>query len=102
MIYPKKKGHSPDPLEGPKIVSIHNKVTGGTGGSTWSHYIETSSLAPKKTMSVPKPVVSGIFKAEKYIYYDSGKCCASQPSSESTMKEEIFQLLSVSMVLSEK
>ena len=34
MLYPKKKNaYSPDPLEGPKITTVHNKITSGTGGS---------------------------------------------------------------------
>lgn len=32
----------------------------------YCYYRDTSSLAPKKNLSLPKPVVSGIFRCEKY------------------------------------
>lgn len=64
MLYPpKKRAYSP---EGKKtkdlsnLPNINSKFT-GSGGSKIFYYSDTSSLAPKKQMSVPKPSVSGIF-----------------------------------------
>ena len=37
----------------------------GIGGSKYILNLDSSSLAPKKQMSMPKPKISGIFKAEK-------------------------------------
>ena len=63
MLYPKKKkALSP---ENKKIKEPHIVITskfGGSGGSNPIPNQECSSLAPKKQMSLPKPVVSGIFK----------------------------------------
>ena len=67
-----------------------------------SNNLETSSLAPKKHMSVPKPVVSGIFKAEQYKIFNEEKSFMSLPSLESTTIEEIFLLLLTLMEHSEK
>lgn len=63
MLYPlKKKPLSP---EHKKVKEPHIVITskfGGSGGSNPILYSECSSLATKKQMSLPKPVVSGIFK----------------------------------------
>jgi hypothetical protein len=45
-------------------MNINSKFT-GSGGSILALNIDTSSLAPKKHLSVPKPSVSGIFKEDK-------------------------------------
>ena len=43
-------------------------------------------------MSVPKPVVSGIFKQDKYSFLlNSGKCYLNLLYSENIMKEVIYQ-----------
>ena len=47
-------------------MNINSKFT-GSGGSIQYIYADTSSLAPKKHLSVPKPSVSGIFKADKFV-----------------------------------
>jgi hypothetical protein len=77
MLYPKKKrAYSPE-LQKTKdltiLPNISSKFT-GSGGSILFFYVDTSSLAPKKQMSVPKPAVSGIFKAEKYPIFNAEKC----------------------------
>jgi hypothetical protein len=66
MLYPpKKRAYSPE-LKKTKdlanLPNINSKFTGSGGSITFFH-IDTSSLAPKKQMSVPKPAVSGIFLA---------------------------------------
>ncbi len=48
-------------------MNINTKFI-GTGGSNLSFYPDTSSLAPKKQLSLPKPPVSGIFKCETYLF----------------------------------
>jgi hypothetical protein len=68
MLYPpKNRAYSPEPKKTKDLANLPNinsKFT-GSGGSTRDLTLDTSSLAPKKQMSVPKPAVSGIFAAEK-------------------------------------
>ena len=75
MMYPvKKRAYSPENKKTKdlsNLVNINSKFT-GSGGSNPKSYADTSSLAPKKQMSVPKPSVSGIFREEKY------PCCLFQ------------------------
>lgn len=65
MIYPpKKRAYSPEPVitkDLSHLVNINSKFA-GTGGSTSLSNIDTSSLAPKKQKSVPKAMVSGVFR----------------------------------------
>lgn len=72
MLYPpKKRAYSPEPQKTKELhnlPNINSKFT-GVGGSKYWKYVDTSSLAPKKQMSVPKAVVSGIFRAEKYFIF---------------------------------
>ena len=81
-------------------MNINSKFT-GSGGSKTFHYLDSSSLAPKKPLSVPKPSVSGIFRADKFILIYSD-VWAKLRSSENITSEEIFQLLSASKELLEK
>lgn len=68
MLYPpKKKALSPDQKKTKdlsNLININSKLA-GSGGSINFVNSDSSSLAPKKQMSVPKPSVSGIFKEEK-------------------------------------
>lgn len=101
MLYPpKKRAYSPEGKKTKDLANLPNissKFTGSGGSNYFYLTLDTSSLAPKKQMSVPKPAVSGIFQAEKYDLFNSGKYSASLLFSESTMKEVIFQLPSASM-----
>ena len=105
MLYPpKKRAYSPEPKKTKdlaNLVNINSKFT-GSGGSKQYYKIDCSSLAPKKQMSVPKPAVSGIFKAEKYSLLDVEKCCMNRRYSGNIMNVVIFQSLSASMGLSER
>ena len=99
MMYPKKKNtESPDHK---KINQPHIVITckfGGSGGSILFTHLECSSLAPKKGKSQPKPVISGIFKQEKYLLLlNSEKLSVNQHYLGNIMKEEIYLLLSVLM-----
>jgi hypothetical protein len=70
MLYPpKKRAYSPESKKTKdlsNLMNINSKFT-GSGGSNFTLDIDSSSLAPKKTLSVPKPSVSGIFKPDKYV-----------------------------------
>jgi hypothetical protein len=65
MIYPPvKRAYSPLPSitkDLSHLTNINAKFT-GTGGCKSFFYLVSSSLAPKKQQSVPKPVISGIYK----------------------------------------
>lgn len=93
MLYPpKKRAYSPEPKKTKdlaNLININSKFT-GSGGSIVFHNQDSSSLAPRKQMSVPKPAVSGIFKAEKYILSHSEKCFKNRHCLESTMNGAIF------------
>lgn len=70
MLYPpKKRAYSPEAKKTKDLANLPNissKFTGSGGSTYYLYFLDTSSLAPKKQMSVPKPAVSGIFAAEKY------------------------------------
>jgi hypothetical protein len=70
MLYPpKKRAYSPENKKTKdlsNLMNINSKFT-GSGGSIDYINIDSSSLAPKKQLSLPKPSVSGIFKTDKYI-----------------------------------
>lgn len=76
MLYPpKKRAYSPEVKKTKDLANLPNinsKFT-GSGGSIYFFHSDTSSLAPKKQMSVPKPAVSGIFQAEKYLFLSCRK-----------------------------
>jgi len=69
MLYPpKKRAYSPEnkkTKELSNLMNINSKFT-GSGGSIYLTYPDSSSLAPKKSASLPKAPVSGIFRAEGY------------------------------------
>lgn len=69
MLYPpKKRAYSPEnkkTKELSNLMNINSKFT-GSGGSKLFYNLDSSSLAPKKTLSVPKPSASGIFRTDKY------------------------------------
>lgn len=66
MLYPpKKRSYSPEVKKTKELINLPNinqKFT-GIGGSIHLVIIDSSSLAPKKQMSVPKPSISGIFRS---------------------------------------
>jgi hypothetical protein len=96
MLYPpKNRAYSPEAKKTKDLTSLMNinsKFT-GSGGSKKPIYVDTSSLAPKKHLSVPKPSVSGIFKADKFVVLKVENW-DSQHSFENIMIAEIFPLLS--------
>ena len=62
-------------------MNINSKFIGSGGSTYFLIQLDTSSLAPKKQLSLPKPQVSGIFKTETKVlseqtlfrkYYDRG------------------------------
>ena len=69
MLYPpKKRAYSPEckkTKELSNLMNINSKFT-GSGGSNYPSYADTSSLAPKKSVSLPKKPVSGIFRTDAY------------------------------------
>ncbi len=69
MLYPpKKRAYSPENKKTKdlsNLMNINSKFTGSGGSTNFILFVDSSSLAPKKTFSVQKPAVSGIFKAEK-------------------------------------
>lgn len=69
MLYPpKKRAYSPENKKTKdlsNLMNINSKFT-GSGGSIFQNILDSSSLAPKKHVSVPKPTVSGIFQTDKY------------------------------------
>lgn len=70
MLYPpKKRAYSPENKKTKdlsNLMNINSKFT-GSGGSNILLITDSSSLAPKKPQSLPKPSVSGIFRSDKYL-----------------------------------
>ena len=68
MLYPPiKRGYVPEAKKTKdlaNLMNINSKFT-GSGGSKHPIILDSSSLAPKKALSLPKPSVSGIFKTDK-------------------------------------
>ena len=99
MLYPpKKRAYSPEnkkTKELSNLMNINSKFT-GSGGSTYLAYSDTSSLAPKKSASLPKAPVSGIFRTDAYrcLYLAPA---SNPPSSLSTTIGEIYPSRSTSM-----
>lgn len=104
MLYPpKKRGYSPEQKktkELSNLMNINPKFT-GSGGSSLANNLDSSSLAPKKHQSVPKPSASGIFQTDKYFFCHAGT--SEKPRSlKNITKEEICQWQWISKVPSEK
>lgn len=72
MMYPpKKRAYSPENKKTKdlsNLMNINSKFIGTGGSNFFLILLDSSSLAPKKQLSMPKPVSSNIFKTETCFF----------------------------------